>query len=313
VRVGILVCAYNAERFLSHALASIQAQTYADWRCLVVDDGSTDGTAALVDALAVGDTRFSVLRAAHEGVARARDKGLARLEASCSGVVFLDSDDVWCPHALSTLYGALAAHPEWVGVHGLADYIDSAGQPQAPGEFAAAGRRRIGLFAGRMVPWPLEAPTCLESVLYSNTVYPPGVMLVRQDAYRHAGPFATHACEDWDMIIRLARQGCIGFVPEVVLGYRRHATNSTNDAPRFFRAVRQVHYDHAYDPHGTPGQRRAARRGWRAYQTFKLAERLEEAHQAWRERQLRRVAYLLLAAGLHGLRWLWGRPTRRGI
>lgn len=86
------MAAYNAERHIEQAIGSVQAQTHAQWELLVVDDGSQDGTAGIVERLAQGDERIRLFRQENKGVSAARNVALAAMR----GEFFLifDSDDV---------------------------------------------------------------------------------------------------------------------------------------------------------------------------------------------------------------------------
>lgn len=98
-KVSVIVPAYNAERFIEQAITSVVAQSFPDWELLVIDDCSSDGTCAAVEALAARDGRIRLLRnETNQGVARTRNRGLEL----CRGeyIALLDSDDVWHPHKL---------------------------------------------------------------------------------------------------------------------------------------------------------------------------------------------------------------------
>lgn len=90
--VSIIVPLYNQAAFVAETIASINAQTYTNWECVVVDDGSTDGSLAVVKQLASNDSRFILLSQANKGVAAARNKGVK----ASTGVylVCLDGDDL---------------------------------------------------------------------------------------------------------------------------------------------------------------------------------------------------------------------------
>lgn len=97
--VSVIMPAYNAERFLEEAVRSVMAQTLTDWELLILDDCSTDGTAALAERLAAEDHRITVLRNEQNmGVARTRNRGFDLCRGSY--VALIDSDDVWLPEKL---------------------------------------------------------------------------------------------------------------------------------------------------------------------------------------------------------------------
>ena len=92
MKVSIIVPAYNAEKTIARAISSIQAQTHTDWELLVIDDGSTDRTAAIAEDIAVSDPRICVLRnEVNRGVSASRNRGLDKARGRC--IAFLDSDD----------------------------------------------------------------------------------------------------------------------------------------------------------------------------------------------------------------------------
>ncbi len=97
--ISVIVPAYNCEEYIGAALGSVVAQDFGDWELIVVDDGSTDGTAAGIDAMAAGDARVRRVRKANGGVSSARNAGLD--EARGNYIVFLDADDELAPGALS--------------------------------------------------------------------------------------------------------------------------------------------------------------------------------------------------------------------
>ena len=112
-RISALIPAYNAARFLNEALASVFAQSRPPDEVIVVDDGSTDGTA---EVAARWSDRIRFERLPHVGVRAAR----AQLLAAASGdwIAFLDADDLWLPHKLERQLAVAAAYPEAEMVYG---------------------------------------------------------------------------------------------------------------------------------------------------------------------------------------------------
>ncbi len=314
--ISIVVAAYNVEPFIPRTLQSMLDQTLADWECVVVDDGSTDGTAAAVEAFAARDGRFRLVRQANTGPAGARNNGFGRTSKGSTFVAFMDSDDVWHADALATLAAAAEAMPGAVGAHGLADMIDAAGRPLLPGEFAEFGRRRIGIDRGRIIDWPIDRPTEFASVLHSSTVYPPGVLLGRRSEYERIGPSDENlpAAQDWDLLIRLARGGPIAFVNRVVLDYRRHGSNlSTQSVRRNVLETRYLHHKTFNDPANTPEQKRLVAEGWRAFQKYKMREKFGMLRAAIARAEAKRVVLMTGHLGAHAVRYARGYPTAKGV
>lgn len=102
--ISIVVPVYKGVRFLREALDSVRAQTFADWECLCVDDGSKDGSGALLDELAAGEPRFRVFHRENGGTSVARNFALS--QARGRYIAFLDEDDVYRPQMLEVLHAA---------------------------------------------------------------------------------------------------------------------------------------------------------------------------------------------------------------
>lgn len=105
--VSIVMPAWNRATVIGSAIESVQAQTLVNWELLVVDDGSTDETREVVQAIAALDTRVKLVSSAHVGVCAARNLGLSL--ATADKVAFLDSDNAWRPGFLRAALGAMEA------------------------------------------------------------------------------------------------------------------------------------------------------------------------------------------------------------
>ena len=97
-KISIIIPAYNVSPWLGSTLRSVQAQTFQDWECIIIDDGSTDDPASCIP----DDPRFRLIRQANAGVSTARNRGLD--EARGALIAFLDGDDIWHPQALELLH-----------------------------------------------------------------------------------------------------------------------------------------------------------------------------------------------------------------
>lgn len=101
--ISVIVPVYQAEKFLHRCLDSVARQTFSDWELILVDDGSTDGSAALCDRFAAKDNRVRVFhRKKNQGVSEARNLGIN--EAKGDYIAFLDADDCYEFQALETLW-----------------------------------------------------------------------------------------------------------------------------------------------------------------------------------------------------------------
>jgi len=104
--VSIIMPTFNRADTIMRAIRSVQSQTFEDWELIVVDDGSTDNTAARIEGC---DPRLKLIRQENQGTAGARNAGL-RASAG-SYIAFLDSDDEWLPHHLELCVSFLEAFP----------------------------------------------------------------------------------------------------------------------------------------------------------------------------------------------------------
>lgn len=136
--ISVIVPVYNCERFLAEAVASVRAQGVPVHELIVVDDGSTDGSAAI--ARSVADR---VISQANLGIGAARNTGIAA--AGGDLLAFLDSDDLWSPDKLALQMAALDADPSLDMV--LGEVVQFRGDVTAAGD----GEREPGYLAGAMI------------------------------------------------------------------------------------------------------------------------------------------------------------------
>jgi glycosyltransferase involved in cell wall biosynthesis len=310
--ISIVMPTYNSGRFLGRTLESVVAQTEQRWECVVVDDGSADKSPRIAAEYSAADPRFRVIEQPNGGASSARNSGFRATNPSTSFVTFMDSDDVWLPHALATLLARLQANPQAIGSHGLAEFIDEDDELVAPGMYAERGRSRLGREGRRLIEWPLDRPTNFDVLINGNVLFPPGLVLTRRSVYEVVGPFdeSLNGPEDWDMLIRLSRHGHFEFVNEVLLHYRRHDSNlgASGTIPEQAWLVRCKAF---HSPENSPEQQRAARLGWRAYQVRMALEALGEGRTALRRRHVPGVMKACLRLGAAFVRYVRGWPAPR--
>lgn len=159
--ISVILPAYNAEKLLSTAVKSVLEQTLADLELIIIDDGSTDGTAALCDSFAEQDARVKVVHKENGGVSEARNTGLKM--AAGKKIAFIDADDSYMPETLAVLReltegGALAA-----ACADTLTYDDQPEQYEAPpcpaGTYSAEEAKKlivIPLLSDRLSPQPLN-------------------------------------------------------------------------------------------------------------------------------------------------------------
>lgn len=179
--VSVIMPVLNAERFIGEAIASVQTQTFRDWELVVVDDGSTDASARIVEEVLRGDPRIRLIDnrvSATHGAAAARNLGIRM--AAGRLIAFLDADDVYEPEKLADEVALLAAHPDVAMVYGPAMWWNDEG---APRPWIQSMRRE----AGRAY-----APTILlRKVIVSGVWEVPCTccVLIRREAIERVGGF----------------------------------------------------------------------------------------------------------------------------
>jgi glycosyltransferase involved in cell wall biosynthesis len=205
VPVTAIIPTYNRAEFLREAITSVLAQTRPPAEILVVDDGSTDETPAVVTAFG---SRVSYLRQENQGKAAAINRALTVAERPC--VWIFDDDDIAHPAALERLYGAIITRPECGFAYGLCDrFTGSWPAPTSPPYPAYSAPSRAILYI-----------RLLEGIFMWQ-----GAVLVRRQALAEVGPFNTALLrsQDYDMMLRLARRFESISIPYILFHQRQHS------------------------------------------------------------------------------------------
>lgn len=204
----MVIPTYNRAHLVGDAVRSALAQTRGDLEVIVVDDGSTDGTASVIAA--VGDPRVRFLRQPHLGIGAARNAGMRAARGRY--LAFLDSDDLWLPDLVATEVPLLDADPGVALVHARARAVGLDGRPRA----------QVSGQAPRVPGRPLA------SLLHGNSVATP-TAIVRRASVEAAGlcDEGLVARVDWDLWLRIAREGDVAFVDRVLALFREHPGRTT--------------------------------------------------------------------------------------
>jgi glycosyltransferase involved in cell wall biosynthesis len=201
MRVSVIIPVFNGADRLAAAVASVRPQLRDGDEIIIVDDGSSDATPAVIAALGAGVT---ALRQGNAGNAAARNAGLRR--ASGEAIAFLDHDDLWTPHRQAALLAALHADASVDIAAGRVDIaVDAAMAPPAPDNPRYATVHR---------PWHLDA------------------LLIRRAVFDRVGGFdeSLRQAVDADWFLR-AREAGTRFqaIDLVTVRYRLHAANLSRD------------------------------------------------------------------------------------
>jgi glycosyltransferase involved in cell wall biosynthesis len=214
IKISVVIPAYNAERYIAKAIESCLSQTYAPHEIIVIDDASTDGTAAIAESF---PPLVRVIRLAENmGVSVARNRGV---QASTGNwLAFLDADDWFLPEKLESQMRCSLENPHAVLIY--------------------TGYRMIGIDGSESYGqffWPRELWPMLR---YRNLFHLSSVLL-RRDAFDSVAGFdpAFRIVQDWDLWLRLAALYFVksfAALPEPLVVYRRVAGSLSSSAIRYF-------------------------------------------------------------------------------
>lgn len=122
--ITVLMPAYNAEKYIGEAIASVLSQTFTGFELLIINDGSTDYTKEIIESF--NDTRIRLINQTNQGIAAALNMGL--LNAKAELVARFDADDICMPDRLQMQYKFLVENPGYIIVGSDAHYIDMGGE-----------------------------------------------------------------------------------------------------------------------------------------------------------------------------------------
>ena len=204
-KVSVVIPAYNAQRYLFEAMESVLTQTFRNFECIVVDDGSTDRTPQIIDSLAAQDPRVRRMTIPHGGIVKALNAGLQVARADY--IARTDSDDVCTPARFEKQVRYLDDHPECILLGTKATLIDP--------------------YSATL--WDVEVKSDHEAIeaelLNGNgwAVIHPSVMMRKAAVLEVGGYRAEYEwVEDLDLFLRMARIGRMANLQDSLLRYRQH-------------------------------------------------------------------------------------------
>jgi glycosyltransferase involved in cell wall biosynthesis len=295
VRASLIIPTFNHVRFVGAAIDSALAQTATAVDVIVVDDGSTDETPAVLARYA---GRVRVLRQENRGLSAARNAGLAAARGTF--VSFLDADDVMAPTKLATQLELLERSPAigWTYCDVLMETVATGATVRASERFGYAGRAVDG--------W------LFPELIHGNFI-PAIAPLVRRTALEAAGGFDERltALEDWDMWLRLSLIAEARYTPAVLVTYRIRPGGMSEDRARMDRSRFQV-LDKinrtrpvALESLGNVGRRIIAdTHNWLGKEAYASGD--------WREARRRFAASVLTVPWQREAPWLLGKSLVRG-
>lgn len=222
--LSVITPAYNVEPYLARCIESVLSQTLRDLELVVVDDGSTDGSAAIIAEFAARDERVRGFRGPNRGVSHARN--VAMQHARGRYFAFLDGDDEWDPTFAQTLVRVLDKQPNVAVVTGNALNLGG------------------GVLDGRPVrPWPAEPREIrfVDMIEHEDSVFIQSVF--RREVYETIGGFneSLFRSEDYEFWLRAAAGGFTFLThPEPLGKYRRRSGSLTTNQDGMFEDIMKV-------------------------------------------------------------------------
>jgi glycosyltransferase involved in cell wall biosynthesis len=236
--VSIIVPAYNYAGFVAQAIDSALQQSHSNIEVVVVDDGSTDNTAAVVGALVKQDARVRYIHQRNQGLSAARNTGVQHAEGEY--VVFLDADDVMHLEKIQAHLEHFAQKPDTDISYGRSRYFLS-GKPEET--FAS-----FDLDNNDWMPRVSGSATTVMPALVVNNIMPVCSAMLRSSAVARLGDFDTtlKSLEDWDYWLRAAAAQCMfGFSDDTRLAayIRVHDTSMSKNALRMLMTQYRLRLD----------------------------------------------------------------------
>lgn len=228
VTVSVVIPAYNAERWIAETLISVSEQTLREIEILVVDDGSSDHTAAIVERHACSDSRIRLIRQKNGGVGAARNTAIR--QACGEFIAPIDSDDLWYPEKLALQVSRMLEGGEDLGlVYCWSEKVDG-----------------TGTLVTEAHPFQVEGRV-LEALIVKNFVGNASAPLFRASALRQTGMYLTRmeqggveGCEDWDLSLRVAESFEVSCARRTLVKYRQIPTCMTLNVESMSRSYECV-------------------------------------------------------------------------
>ena len=207
--ISVILPVYNTEAYVREAVESILAQSFTDFELIAIDDGSTDGSGAILRELAARDARIILIEQPNDGAASARNKGLEMARADL--IALMDADDVAMPERFALQHARMVQEPELAVLGSFIRVMDKAGDIIRLGEY------------------PLTPEAAARHLEHNECPVANPAVMMRRDAVLKAGgyrkAFSSYA-EDYDLWLRMSDLGyAIANLPQLLLNYLWHGAN----------------------------------------------------------------------------------------
>ena len=218
--VTVVIPCYNSLRYIAETMETVLKQTYQDFEVLVVNDGSTDGTADWVNALSDREPKVRMVSQANQGLAGARCTGVTNARGKY--VAFIDDDDLWSFTKLEKQVNSLESNPQAGLCYTWTALADSEGKP-----------------TGRVIASNAEG-NVWQAMTEMNIVCCGSTPMIRRSCFDDVGLFDRQVSpsDDWDMWWRIAAKYEFTVIKEPLILYRQHPNNSSKKCDRMLETSR---------------------------------------------------------------------------
>lgn len=226
-KVSVIIPCYNSAKYLLDTVESVQKQTYCNWECLIMDDGSSDNTKQIVTNLCSEDSRFFYYYQDNQGPSVARNNAIAH--SSGHYILPLDADDTISPSYLAKAVDCLETNPNLKLVYCLSDTI---GIPNSVVH---------------------NSPYCYSDLLWKNMIHVSSVFRKSDfDKTKGYNPNMREGLEDWDFYLSFLKPNDYVYLIEEPLLHTRNNIYSRNDnaVDNIQRLTQQIFMNHQelYEP-----------------------------------------------------------------
>ncbi len=269
--VSVIIPTYNCDRYIAQALESVLQQQNCPYEVIIIDDGSTDSTQAVLQPY---QNSIRYLRQQNQGVAAARNHGIAVAQADL--IAFLDADDYFLPDKLTRQAAIFAKRPDLGIVHSGWQRVDSEGNKLLD-----------------VRPWQKIPELTLETWLRHKPVLP-SAMMFRREWLQYVGGFDARfpPAEDTDLVLKLALKGCRStWLRQITVCYRQHEQSAMHKGLPQARSLSAV-TDNFFTQPNLPDSVRLAEptvrygtlvwTAWYLYYTQHYQEMAKYLQQAWK-------------------------------
>jgi glycosyltransferase involved in cell wall biosynthesis len=228
--VSVIIPCFNQENYISKTIQSVKNQSYTNWECIIVDDGSTDNSSLVIQNSILDDNRFRYVYQPNAGVSAARNRGFSLSKGEF--INFLDGDDSFLPEKLQNQIDVFDSHPEVT--------------------ICVCDHQYLNDQTGKISYYKFEAlkPYPLEQILFgwhNGVAFPPHAPMYRRSLWDLVEvPFPEdypHRCEDWvfNVLVALKKQR-YHWTDQVLCNYHMVTGNFTAEPKNLAKAAFQASY-----------------------------------------------------------------------